>query len=351
MLVLPADQTIEREDVFRDVLRAAADHLATGAFGIDDPLVTLGVAGRSPGHRVRLPPAGRGPGRGDRRSARLPAPRVRGEAEPGARRAAPARARRRLERRDVPVAAAGDPRRARAVHRAGPDASGRWPRPPAMLERAYESIQKAMSIDYAVMEGAARDGQRRDGVDGRRLVGPRLVDRAARRARIARRRARSSRPARPSRSDADDLIVRRMGGRLGVIAPLERGSMTATQPIAVLRGAAPDQRAHRSSSSSAAPNREADVTTTTGAPAPDDHRLRDRRLARADRRRVHLRERPPLRRRRRALRRRARRAGQGRRHRLRPAVRVGALRGRRRRGARSRTTSRSSSPRTPSRPR
>jgi hypothetical protein len=29
-------------------------------------------------------------------------------------------------------------------------------------------------------------------------------------------------------------------GRLGVIAPLERGSMTATQPIAVLRGTAPD---------------------------------------------------------------------------------------------------------------
>ena len=28
-----------------------------------------------------------------------------------------------------------------------------------MLERAYESIQKAMSIDYAVMEGAARDGR------------------------------------------------------------------------------------------------------------------------------------------------------------------------------------------------
>ena len=30
---------------------------------------------------------------------------------------------------------------------------------PAMLEHAYESIQKAMSIDYAVMEGAARDGR------------------------------------------------------------------------------------------------------------------------------------------------------------------------------------------------
>ena len=40
--------------------------------------------------------------------------------------------------------------------------------------------------------------------------------------------------------DDDDLVVRRVDGRLGVIAPLERGSMTATQPIAVLRGSAPD---------------------------------------------------------------------------------------------------------------
>ena len=38
----------------------------------------------------------------------------------------------------------------------------------------------------------------------------------------------------------DDLVVRRVDGRLGVISPAERGSMTATQPIAVLRGAAPD---------------------------------------------------------------------------------------------------------------
>ena len=43
MLVLPADHTIEREAAFRSVLRAAADHLAIGAFGIDAPLVTLGI--------------------------------------------------------------------------------------------------------------------------------------------------------------------------------------------------------------------------------------------------------------------------------------------------------------------
>ena len=38
-----------------------------------------------------------------------------------------------------------------------------------------------------------------------------------------------------------DLVVRRVDGRLGVIAPPERGSMTAAQPIAVLRGAGPDR--------------------------------------------------------------------------------------------------------------
>ena len=59
-------------------------------------------------------------------------------------------------------------------------------------------------------------------------------------------------------------------------------------------------------------------TASTGA---DPDRVRHRRLAGQDRRRVHVRERPPLRRRRRALRRGARRAGEGRRHRLRPAVR------------------------------
>jgi mannose-1-phosphate guanylyltransferase len=43
MLVLPADQSIEREDDFRDIVSVAAGRLATGAFEIEDPLVTLGV--------------------------------------------------------------------------------------------------------------------------------------------------------------------------------------------------------------------------------------------------------------------------------------------------------------------
>src|SRR5512146_3435373 len=43
MLVLPADQIVQRAGVFRAVLRDAAEGLAGGAFGIEDPLVTLGI--------------------------------------------------------------------------------------------------------------------------------------------------------------------------------------------------------------------------------------------------------------------------------------------------------------------
>ncbi|MBA3876404.1 MAG: mannose-1-phosphate guanylyltransferase [Anaerolinea sp.] len=42
MVVLPADHRIEREAVFRGVLAAAA-RLAEGAFGVESPLVTLGI--------------------------------------------------------------------------------------------------------------------------------------------------------------------------------------------------------------------------------------------------------------------------------------------------------------------
>jgi mannose-1-phosphate guanylyltransferase len=43
MLVLPADHWIEHEDIFRDVIEVATGRLATGAFGIEEPLVTLGI--------------------------------------------------------------------------------------------------------------------------------------------------------------------------------------------------------------------------------------------------------------------------------------------------------------------
>ena len=50
MLVLPADAWIdpEREDVYREVLRAASRIAGNGAFGVDAPLVTLGVQPQFP---------------------------------------------------------------------------------------------------------------------------------------------------------------------------------------------------------------------------------------------------------------------------------------------------------------
>jgi mannose-1-phosphate guanylyltransferase len=43
MVVLPADHAIAHEGIFQRVLASAAANLATGAFGVDDPLVTLGI--------------------------------------------------------------------------------------------------------------------------------------------------------------------------------------------------------------------------------------------------------------------------------------------------------------------
>ena len=157
--MLPADQTIERDEVFRDVLRTAADELATGIFDIEDPLVTLGVRVDRPAteYGYLLPDVGRGEERGGLRAYPLRA----FEEKP-----TPARAeqlgragRRRLERGHLPVAPPGDPRRPPALHRAAPVA-----RPDGRHRRRCSSAptnrsSKALSIDYAVMESAARDGR------------------------------------------------------------------------------------------------------------------------------------------------------------------------------------------------
>ena len=238
MIVLPADQTIEHEDRFREVLGVAADHLATGAFGIDDPLVTLGVRADRPAteYGYLLPHAERG-----EQVAGLSAFPVRAfEEKPN-----PARADQLQRETGIAWNAGMFLWRRRAIRSAlerytglvqtlGPMVAS-----PSMLERAYESIQKALSIDYAVMEGAARDG--------RVLMATMDVGWSDIGSWTALLRALGShgtgavvQAGETVTVDADDLVVRRMGGRLGVIAPLERGSMTATQPIAVLRGAASD---------------------------------------------------------------------------------------------------------------
>ncbi len=128
-----------------------------------------------------------------------------------------------------------------ALHRASSRRSGRWPTRRRCCERAYESIQRAVSIDYAVMEGAARTARSSwarwtsaGPISGR---GRALLAAIGARGEGVGRAAR--RDGRRSRTTTSSSGARTAGS--GVIAPPERGSMTAAQPIAVLRGAAPDR--------------------------------------------------------------------------------------------------------------
>ena len=241
MLVIPADAHIDpaREVLYQDVLRAAADGLATGAFGIEDPLVTLGTEVTRPAteYGYLLP----------KLEARedvdgLEAYPLRAfEEKPN-----PARAEDLFER--VPGAAWNAGMfiwRRRAIRGAllrytglvqslEPMASA-----PPLLERAYESIRQPLSIDHAVMEGAARNGQVvMASMDvGWSDLGSWTALLAAIGARGVGTVVQSGETVEVER---DDLVVRRLDGRLGIVAPPERGSMTAAQPIAVLRGSAPD---------------------------------------------------------------------------------------------------------------
>ena len=241
MLVVPADQTVEpaKVDTFRDVLRTAGEHLATGAFGIDDPLVTLGIQPNRPAteYGYLIPDQGRA-----EQLAGLQAyPLQRFEEKPK-----PARAEELVEQGGIAWNAGIFLWRRRAIHAAlgrytglvqslGPMVSS-----PQMLDRAYESIQRAVSIDHAVMESAASNG---DVVMAAMDVG--WSDIGSWTALLASIGARGTgavvQAGETVEVEADDLVVRRVEGRLGVIAPPERGSITAMHPIAVLRGTAPDR--------------------------------------------------------------------------------------------------------------
>jgi mannose-1-phosphate guanylyltransferase len=241
MLVIPADAHIApaREGVYQDVLRSAAQHLATGAFDIEDPLVTLGTQVTRPAteYGYLLPKLAE---RADIDGLEA-YPLQAFEEKPK-----PARAEDLFER--VPGAAWNAGMflwRRRAIRAAllrftglvqslEPMASA-----PPLLERAYEAIQQPLSIDHAVMEGAARNGQV---VMASMDVG--WSDLGSWTALLAAIGARGEgavvQPGETVSVQEDDLVIRRIDGRLGVIAPPERGSMTAAQPIALLRGSAPD---------------------------------------------------------------------------------------------------------------
>jgi mannose-1-phosphate guanylyltransferase len=239
MLVLPADQAVERDDTFGGVLRGA-EVLATGAFGIDDPLVTLGIQPDRPAteYGYLIPDQNRGEVVGGLQAF----PLQRFEEKPK-----PTRAEELVElgggiawnagiflwRRRAITAALG--RYTGLLQSLGPMVAS-----PQMLDRAYESIQRAISIDHAVMESAARNGEV---VMAAMDVG--WSDIGSWSALLAAIGARGTgavvQAGETVEVEADDLVIRRLDGRLGVIAPPERGSITAMHPIAVLRGTGPDR--------------------------------------------------------------------------------------------------------------
>jgi mannose-1-phosphate guanylyltransferase len=241
MAVIPADAHIDpgREAVYQDVLRSASEHLATGSFGVEDPLVTLGTQVTRPAveYGYLLPKLDERADVGGLEAYPLQA----FEEKPK-----PARAEDLFER--VPGAAWNAGMflwRRRAIRAALLRYTGLMQSlepmagAPQLLERAYEAIQHPLSIDHAVMEGAARNGEV---VMASMDVG--WSDLGSWTALLAALGARGQgaviQPGETVEVERDDLVVRRVEGRLGVIAPPERGSITAAQPIALLRESAPD---------------------------------------------------------------------------------------------------------------
>ncbi|MFL5757817.1 MAG: sugar phosphate nucleotidyltransferase [Chloroflexota bacterium] len=161
MLVLPADHWIANEDGFRAVLDAAQRELTAEAFGVESPLVTLGVRPDRPateyGYLIPDTLAGQGPSFGtDDTLDAFPLRRF--EEKPAMLRA--------IELVNEPGVAwnAGIFLWQRAAIRAALEKF--TPLPPLLetsfrsdiaLTEAYDRISP-LSIDKAVMEGAAQDG-------------------------------------------------------------------------------------------------------------------------------------------------------------------------------------------------
>jgi len=236
MLVLPADHSIDpaREGLFRSVLRTAADQLATGAFDIEDPLVTLGIRPDRPAteYGYLIP-------RFERRTAigGLDTYPLRGfEEKP--------RIERAMEIQALPGAAWNAGMflwRRRAIRAILQRYTGfvQSLEPvlatPSLLEKAYDGI-KPISIDHAVMEAAARDGRV---VMAAMDVG--WSDIGSWSALLAALGVAGTgaivQAGETVQTAPGDLVVRRRDGRLGLVEVPERGSMTAIQTLAVLHGA------------------------------------------------------------------------------------------------------------------
>jgi mannose-1-phosphate guanylyltransferase len=238
MLVLPADHRIADESRFRGVLAAAATGLALGAFGIEDPLVTLGIEVDRPAteYGYLVPDLGRGE---DVRGLRA-YPLVRFEEKPNQARAAEL-----ADQAGVAWNAGIFLWRRRAIrdalerHTALFTLIGSVAHSEMALAAAYEQL-RPVSIDHAVMEGAAQAGRV---VMGAMDVGwndlggwtPLLA------ALGARAIGRVVPPGEEVALGVDDLLIERRSGTLAVVEG-PRASMSTATPTALLVGGAGEDR-------------------------------------------------------------------------------------------------------------
>lgn len=237
MIVLPADHSIGDERVFRSVLAAAEAGLARAAFGIEEPLVTMGIQVGRPAteYGYLIPDLARG----DVVHGLHGYPLVSFEEKPNQARAA------ELARQAGVAWNAGIFLwRRRAIrdalerHTALFTLIGSVARSEMALAAAYEQL-RPVSIDYAVMEGAAQAGRV---VMGAMDVGwsdlggwsPLLA------ALGADATGRMVPPGEEIALGADDLLLERSSGRLAVIEG-PRASMSTATPTALLLGAAADR--------------------------------------------------------------------------------------------------------------
>jgi mannose-1-phosphate guanylyltransferase len=245
MLVLPADHAIGQPEAFAEVLHAAEAELARGAFGIESPLVTLGVRPSRPaveyGYLVPDPATARGPGAGT--GHRLPAWRLAAFEE----KPTPARAAKLIETPGVAWNAGIFAWRRRAIMAAlrhwAPEVLDPIEAGVARggLEAAYAALgpPTARSIDYAVMQPAAGAGEV---VMGAMDVGwsdlgtwPALLEALG----AGGIEARIVEPGEVVEAGPLDLVIRRAAGGPCAVAPGAGGTMrpTTSAPVAVLRDA------------------------------------------------------------------------------------------------------------------
>ena len=232
MLVVPADHLIADAGAYRGVLRAATERLAKGAFGSGEPLVTLGiqVSRAATKYGYLIPRANLGASIGGLRAYPLRA----FEEKPNAERAAAL-----LLEPGVAWNAGIFAWRRRAIreglnrYTALMTLIGASHASDAGLAAAYDQL-KPVSIDYAVMEPAARDGRV---VMGAMDVG--WDDLGGWTALLAATGVGGSgrviQAGEAAEAAHDDLIVERVDGRLGLASGPR--AILGTSPSAILRSA------------------------------------------------------------------------------------------------------------------